>query len=99
MPYDSYFDCNCVIVTVHSWRESHSLNATVSFEQVSGTVDGAFKMGLEGQHRSDRLAEAQAAAHAKAVQAGADPSTCKVKLFRLFSKAFPMVLANESQVS
>ncbi|KAL3151690.1 hypothetical protein ABBQ38_012674 [Trebouxia sp. C0009 RCD-2024] len=47
--------------------------------QVSGTVDGVFQMGSEGQKRQACLAEAQASAHAKAVQAGADPSTCKAR--------------------
>ena len=46
--------------------------------QVSGTVDGVFQLGSEGQHRKKCLIEAQAAAHAKVVKAGADPSTCKV---------------------
>ena len=48
--------------------------------QVSGAVDGVFEMGSEGQKRSACLAEAQASAHAKAVQAGADPSTCQARI-------------------
>ena len=45
---------------------------------MSGTVDGVFQMGSEGQHRACKLAEATAAAHSKAVEAGARPSSCKV---------------------
>lgn len=51
--------------------------------QVSGTVDGVFQMGSEGQNRRKKLAGAEASALAKAVQAGADPSTCKVSKMRL----------------
>ena len=46
--------------------------------QVSGTMDGVFEMGTGGEKRSQKLAEAEAAARAKAVQAGAHPSSCKV---------------------
>ena len=48
--------------------------------QVSGSVDGVFQMGSEGQHRAGKLAEATAAAHDKAVEAGASPSSCQVGL-------------------
>ena len=50
----------------------------VHCKQVSGSVDGIFQMGSEGQHRSRHISEATAAAHEKAAKAGADPKSCKV---------------------
>ncbi|KAL3159203.1 hypothetical protein ABBQ32_011184 [Trebouxia sp. C0010 RCD-2024] len=65
----------CIVKPSHA-DVANAVGAAIP--QVSGTVDGVFQMGSEGQKRTAYLAEAQASAHAKAVQAGADPSTCKV---------------------
>ena len=41
-------------------------------------MDGVFQMGPEGQKRAACLEAAKACAKRKAVQAGADPASCKV---------------------
>ncbi|KAK9820469.1 hypothetical protein WJX72_010677 [[Myrmecia] bisecta] len=46
--------------------------------QVSGVVDGVFRMGADAQHRTAVLQDAERAASAKATAAGADLATCQV---------------------
>lgn len=46
--------------------------------QVSGSVDSVVSMGASMQHRGEALRQAEAAAHASAVRAGAGPGRCQV---------------------
>ncbi len=50
--------------------------------QVSGVVDGVYALGGGGEHRARVLAEAEAAAKAQAVAAGAHPDTCQVRPYQ-----------------
>lgn len=53
--------------------------------QVSGVVDGVFAFGPGGEQRGSIVAEAEAAAVEKAVQAGANPSSCQVISWQLLN--------------
>lgn len=47
--------------------------------QVSGVVDGVYSLGGGPEQRAAVLADAEAAAKAQAIKAGADPHRCQVR--------------------